>query len=301
MPIYVIDKPLGLTSHDAVARARKSLKTRAVGHAGTLDPLATGVLVLLVDEATKLSPFLSSAQKHYLAWVSFGAQSPTLDAEGPLTPVAAPAPTKAQILAALPAFLALSEQVPPQFSAVKQGGVKSYEAARKGVERSLPARPATYAKISLLDYAASRDGLEPPPLAPPAHLPAVPLSLPTALFALEVGAGTYIRSFARDLGERLGAPAFLSGLVRTASGRFTLQDAAPLEALPMAPKLAMAEALSLPQLHLSEEETARVQQGQRLPSAHLNDGTYALIGAQGALIAVSEVRAGRMAHKRVWV
>ena len=160
MAVFIVDKPLGVTSHDVVSKTRKLLHTKRVGHAGTLDPLATGVLVILTEDATKLSPFLTESDKTYLAWVSFGASTPTLDAEGPVVERGdASHLTREEVEAALPPFLALTEQLPPQYSAIKKGGVKGYEAARKGEDLGLPPRPAGYTSIQLLGFAETRDAL----------------------------------------------------------------------------------------------------------------------------------------------
>ena len=299
MPVYTVDKPLGLTSHDVVARARKLLKTRAVGHAGTLDPLATGVLVILSDEATKLSPFLTASEKRYLAWVSFGAGTPTLDAEGPVSETAdASRLTVKDIRAALPPFLELSEQLPPQYSAVKKGGVKGYEAARKGETLELKPRAAGYKSIELLNFAPTRNDLD-----LPRRFTALPPTLgdfPTALFDVSVQAGTYLRAFVRDLGTALGVPAHLSGLVRTQAGAFALDQAVPLDDLADAPGFALADALPYPLLELDPAQVARVKQGQRLPSEALADGRLGLIDRAHTLVAVAEVTAGRMKFLRVW-
>ena len=301
MPVFILDKPLGLTSHDVVARARKILKTKAVGHAGTLDPLATGVLVLLSDEATKLSPFLTASEKRYVAWVSFGAGTPTLDAEGPVSRTGdASGLTEEAIRAALPPFLSLTEQTPPQYSAVKRGGVKGYEAARKGEVLALEARPAGYKSVTLLGFGDSRATLTPPPLPHPLQLPPTLGDFPTALFDIQVQAGTYIRSFARDLGAALGVPAHLSGLVRTYSGRFSLENAVALDDLPGAPGLGLADALPYPLIELDPLQAARVRQGQRLPSETLADGRIGFVDEARELVAVAEVQAGRMTLLRVW-
>ena len=299
MPVYVVDKPLGLTSHDVVARARKLLKTRAVGHAGTLDPLATGVLVILSGEATKLSPFLTASEKRYLAWVSFGAGTPTLDAEGPVSETAdASRLTVKDVRAALPPFLELSEQLPPQYSAVKKGGVKGYEAARKGEVLELKPRPAGYKSIALLDFALTRNDLDVP--QKPTPLPPTLGDFPTALLDVHVQAGTYLRAFARDLGTALGVPAHLAGLVRTQAGAFTLDQAVPLGDLADTPGFALADALPYPLLELDPTQVARVKQGQRLPSETLADGRVGLIDSSRTLVAVAEVAAGRMKFLRVW-
>ena len=299
MPVYIVDKPLGLTSHDVVARARKLLKTRSVGHAGTLDPLATGVLVILSDEATKLSPFLTASEKRYLAWVSFGAGTPTLDAEGPMDETADASGLSAEdIHAALPPFLELSEQLPPQYSAVKKGGVKGYEAARKGEVLKLESRPAGYKDIKLLGFAPTRNDLDVP--QKPTPLPPTLGDFPTALFDVRVQAGTYLRAFARDLGAALGIPAHLSGLVRTQAGAFALDQAVPLDNLSNTPGFALADALPYPLLELDAAQVARVKQGQRLPSEALADGRLGLVDHSHTLVAVAEVTAGRMKFLRVW-
>jgi tRNA pseudouridine55 synthase len=311
MPVFVVNKPLGLTSHDVVARTRKLLKTKPVGHAGTLDPLATGVLVVLTEDETKLSPFLTASEKSYLAWVSFGAGTPTLDAEGPVERTGdASRVTMDRLEAALPPFLTLTEQHPPQYSAIKKGGIKGYEAARRGEALELPPRPAGYRQIRLHAFAPSRDELpERFSLSPDGDwqpntrgvafaLPRPLGSFPTALFSVTVQAGTYLRAFARDLGEALAVPAHLSGLVRTRAGRAGLEQAITLESLPAASGLRAAEALPYPLISLNGQEVARVRQGQRLPL--LFEGRVGLVGPSGDLVAVAEHAGGKMTFLRVW-
>jgi tRNA pseudouridine55 synthase len=296
VPLYAVDKPLGLTSHDVVARARRILRTRKIGHAGTLDPLATGVLLLLVGEATKLSPYLSASEKGYRAWVSFGLTTATLDAEGPVMARGDAAGVDAErIEAALPPFLALSLQRPPAFAAVKQGGVKGYVAARAGTPLDLPPRPAGYARIALQAFApygevtAGEGAALPIPLDPDA---------PTARFELDVRAGTYIRAFARDLGLALGVPAHLSGLRRLAAGRVALAAAVPLEGLAAAPALDPLLLLDLPRVELAARDAARVRDGQRL--ALVLDARSALVDPEGGLVAIAEMGEGRLQLLRVW-
>lgn len=311
MPVHIIDKPLGISSHDAVARARKLLKTRRVGHAGTLDPLATGVLVLLSEDATKLSPFLTGSEKHYLAWVSFGASTPTLDAEGPISEVTDASHLREEDVGqVLPAFLELREQLPPKYSAIKQAGVKGYEAARKGQALELPVRPARYHEITLLALAKTRDALPARFSANPeghwqphARGQVVPLpealgDFPTALLFLKVQAGTYIRAFARDLGEALGAGAHLSGLVRTRAGRCGLEHALPLAAIADHPGLALHEAVPYPLITLSDEDTERVRHGQP-PHAAVPERS-GLTDPSGKLVAIAEPQGPRVKLLRVW-
>jgi tRNA pseudouridine55 synthase len=259
MPAFAVDKPLGLTSHDVVARARRALGTRRVGHGGTLDPLATGVLVVLAEGATKLSPYLTGSDKAYLAWVSFGIGTPTLDAEGPIER-RAPADhvTAAAVAAALPDFLALTSQLPPAYAAIKQGGVKGYEAARRGEDLDLPPRPCGYRRVELLAFgpwgavphgwARAGDGWTPAPGGP--LPPPLDPAAPTAVVALDVRSGTYVRAFARDLGAALGVPAHLAGLRRTRAGTVALEAATPLDALADAAPLDPVALLGLPRVAL---------------------------------------------------
>lgn len=315
MPVYLLDKPLALTSHDVVARARRALGTRRVGHAGTLDPLAGGLLVLLTEGATKLSPFLTGSDKEYLAWVAFGAATATLDAEGPITARGDPGALDGDAVAsALPPFLELQEQRPPAFSAVKREGVRSYARARAGEVEALPPRPAGYLEVRLLAWAERREAL-PARVAPgpdgawgaatsqgaAARTPALPPALaplPTALLRLRVRAGTYVRAFARDLGEALACPAHLAGLLRTRSGALGLDRAVPLERLSEATPLPATEALPFGTLALEPDAVRRVRQGQR-PSLQ-REGRVGLVDGDGRLVAVAERREGRTALLRVW-
>ena len=312
MPIYVINKPLGLSSHDVVAKARKLLNTKKVGHAGTLDPLATGVLVLLTEEATKLSSFLSESDKHYLAWVSFGVSTDTLDAEGTITETKDASSLKKEDLApALLPFLKLTEQLPPQYSALKLGGVKGYEAARKGETLELTPRAAKYHQIEVLGFASKREelpncfslspdnyGWYPNPSGICTHLPETLGDYPTALIYLRVRAGTYIRALARDLGDALGLPAHLSGLVRTRAGNSGLEEAIELEAIRDSQGSSAVDALSYEKLRLSDEEVARVRQGQRLNLNYKHRAS--LVTKDGELVAVVEKQQGKMKFLRVW-
>lgn len=338
MGIFVVNKPLGLTSHDVVSRARKQLHTRRVGHAGTLDPLATGVLVVLSDAATKLSPFLTASHKDYLAWVSFGASTATLDAEPPVLARAdASSLTSDDIQGVLEPFLALRTQVPPQYSAIKKAGKRSYDAARAGEQVLLEPRPVRYFEMHLLAWntrsalprylqyhpdgqqehwqvleddteddteenavATANDNADVMMLDTSTHLPEPLADLPTALIWVRVQAGTYIRALARDLGDALGVPAHLSGLVRTRAGHCHLSQACAVSDLAAQASLRARDMLSYPQQILSDEDVQRIRQGQRLP-LHLAQRT-AFIDQDGHLVAVAETEpdSGRMSLLRVW-
>ena len=209
--LLLVDKPKGWTSFDVVAKVRgviarytkeQGLPRIKVGHTGTLDPMATGVLVLAIGSYTKKIATLTKHDKSYEATVTLGATSNTDDAEGTLTVVRASQPSFQEITEVLQQFVGTIQQVPPQFSAIKVGGVRSYAAARKGKEVELVARNVTIYSISDISYA-----------------------YPLVQFTAHVGSGTYIRSIARDVGERLGVGAYLSDLRRTRVGDFTLDQA----------------------------------------------------------------------------
>ncbi|MDZ7708557.1 MAG: tRNA pseudouridine(55) synthase TruB [Trueperaceae bacterium] len=314
MPVHVVDKPLGPTSHDVVARARRLLKTRRVGHAGTLDPLATGVLLVLSGDATKLSTWLTGSDKTYLAWIAFGGATPTWDAEGPIVERGDTGSLDEDAIRnAFAPFLELSEQVPPRFSAIKTGGEAAYRAARRGDEEvtPLPARPAAYRGIELLGFGdrdalpgrfgPTLDGWRPDPAGRTFDLPPPLEPLPVALVSVEVAAGTYVRAFARDLGEALGVPAHLAGLVRTRVGTSRLEDAVPLDAIADRPGVAEADALPMPSVRLSTTDAARVRQGQRLPVGTVpGEGVVALLDPDGRLAAVADLDPSGMRLLRVW-
>ncbi len=307
MALYAVNKPLGRTSHDVVDMLRRLLGTRRVGHTGTLDPLATGVLLLAVEASTKLVPFLSAEEKEYIAWVSFGVSTETLDAEGQIVEESPKRPALREIEAALPSFLTLSEQVPPAYSAVKVKGVKAYEAARKGQALALEPRAVKYHEVALLAYdpapvpyriAPSAAGWR---IAERGHKVELPKPLgdyPTAVIRLVVGSGTYIRAFARDLGEQLGSKAFLAGLVRTRIGRVGLEQAQEVETLDVRKTLDPLEVLSCPSVELSHTEVRRVMEGVPLPIPA--KGLVALVGPRRRLVAMAEGDGFKLRIRRVF-
>jgi tRNA pseudouridine55 synthase len=272
--IIVVDKPGGMTSHDVVARIRRRLGTRAVGHAGTLDPMATGVLVVAIGEGTKLVPYLASEEKSYDAAVTFGRATDTFDAEGRTTGEAPlPADLGARLDEAMALERARTEQVPPAVSAIHVDGERAHVRARRGETVALDPRPIRVLSLHLSS-----------------------LETPVAKISLQVSKGYYVRSLARDLGERVGTPAHLSSLRRTASGSFTLADASPLDAADLDQRvlsLVAGASRVMPTLRLSErgEQDARAGRPVRAedmtpPSA----GLSAWLDASGAvLVAVGEV------------
>ena len=212
--ILVVDKPYGCTSHDVVARVRRLARQRDIGHAGTLDPMATGVLLLCLGAATRVSEMLMDGLKWYLARISFGVSTNTDDALGTVTASMPARFGQAALLEALRAQVGLLAQVPPAFAAIKQHGVPAYRRARAGKPVALQPRPVEVHAITLLSFSA-QTGVE-----------AVPGLTADVLVAC--GKGTYIRSLARDVGAALGCGAHLSGLRRLGSGCFTTDSAHPL-------------------------------------------------------------------------
>lgn len=254
--ILVVDKPRGPTSHDIVAQARRVLGTRAVGHAGTLDPMASGVLVLLVGEATKLAPYLSLDDKEYRATVELGRGTDTCDAEGTTTEectLPEGFPPTAALEAALEGERARTEQVPPAFSAVSIGGQRAHRLARRGETVALPPRPVSVTRLSLLECRnADAEGR--------ARL----------TLSLGVSKGYYVRSLARDLGVRLGVPAHLTCLRRVASGPYGIDAALgwPPDGIPELVPLVRAACTALPSATLTATGEALARNGSALTETH---------------------------------
>jgi tRNA pseudouridine55 synthase len=264
--VAVVDKPVGPTSHDVVGRSRRLLGTRRVGHAGTLDPMASGVLVILAGEATKLASYLTAHDKRYEARVAFGLATDTLDAEGSPTRAAEPPawlredlarlaegrdPAEApRIFSAIEAERARTAQTPPAFSAIQVGGVRSYDRARAGEAVELDDRPVEVRSLRVIGASAEGDG-------------------PYVDLEVAVSKGYYVRSLARDLGDRLGVPAHLARLRRTASGPFTLEEAVALDDL-RPERLVSLDASArraLPTGTLAPSGELRARRGQRLAEA----------------------------------
>ncbi len=295
-----------MTSHDVVDIARRILGVRRVGHTGTLDPLATGLLIVASHPHTKLIPFLSGDEKEYLAWISFGATTPTLDAEGPVVAEAPVNLDEERLRKALASFRTLACQVPPAYSAVKVGGVRAYEAARQGRTLELGPRPVDYRSVELLALeesprshriAPGPEGWRIAERGRPVELPPPLGPYPTAVVRLVVGAGTYIRAFARDLGERLGTKAFLAGLVRTRVGRVDLARAVPPERL-LEGRIPETEALPFPTVELAHTEVRRVRQGIPLPIPA--EGYVGLVDRRGELVAIAEGDGFKLKIKRIF-
>jgi tRNA pseudouridine55 synthase len=272
--ILVVDKPRGPTSHDVVAAARRLLGTRAIGHAGTLDPMASGVLVLLVGEATKLAPYVTSEDKAYCATVAFGRATDTLDAEGTTTEQRAPGTFRldpAALERALVAERARTLQVPPSFSAISVGGVRAHRLSRSGKAVELAERPVAVRSLSLVERRED-----------------------SVTLRVEVSKGYYVRALARDLGAALELPAHLAALSRTASGAYRIADAVPWPP-PGEPRLETLETAAgrvLPVARLRTEGVERAFCGKRLSGDHFEtpaNTVAAWFAPDGGLIAVGEL------------
>ncbi len=270
----IVDKPAGMTSHDVVDRVRKSLGTRKVGHAGTLDPDATGVLVLGVGKATKLLQFVTGADKRYTGELVLGTATSTLDAAGEVTGSWDMSVTPEAVAAAAATFVGDIEQIPPMVSAVKIDGKRLHELAREGKEIDRPPRP-----VSVRHYTTE-------PTADP------------LVYEIDVhcSSGTYIRSLAADVGTALGGGAHLRRLRRHSVGSFTLDEACELDDLELRPVPEMLR--GLPLLEVDDEVAQQVRFGRSLgPSG--GSGQLAIADQHGEILAVYEVRDGEMKPVKV--
>lgn len=279
--ILNINKPVGMTSHDVVARVRKILRQKRVGHTGTLDPLASGVLPICIGQGTRVAEYLSESGKAYLAEIVFGTVTDTYDAEGTVLRRAdASELTRAQVEQALPRFLGEQMQVPPRYSAIKLQGQPAYKLARAGEEVTLEPRRVVIERLDIRDWQPVTQRLT---------------------LAVECSKGTYIRSLAYDLGESLGVGAHLAALTRTRSGPFSLEESISLEQLVEASENDNLAAClhpidsalqQYPSLRLDAATTQRVLHGNAFSSpdyAGQTEGELARVySADGQLLAIAQ-------------
>jgi tRNA pseudouridine55 synthase len=280
--VIVIDKPEGRTSYDVVREVCKILKARKAGHTGTLDPMATGVLPVCINEATKLVQFLSGDSKEYRATMLLGVETDTQDIEGRVLSTCEPAVRDGDIEAALKNCLGTMQQIPPRYSAVKVQGKALYHWARRGISVERPARTVEIHRLTLLN-----------------------IQWPYVTFDVSCSKGTYIRSLCADLGEQLGCKACLAGLRRTRSGRFQERDAVSLEdlkrqgAVPEGRWVSMVDALSnYSSIHVDERIAAKLKDGHQpfvedvqennMPSLDMGDMVRFILRCE-TLVAVGEV------------
>ncbi len=278
--VLVIDKPTGMTSHDVVNIVRRGTDIRRVGHTGTLDPRASGVLVILVGPAVRLSEYISASDKRYQAIIRMGTATDTYDAEGSFTREETDIDvTEEQFETELKKFEGEIEQTPPPYSAVKVKGRKAYELARKGEEVELEPRMIQVHHLEVLEWA-----------------------MPEVVVDVHCSSGTYIRSLANDLGEVLGCGAYLVGLRRTKNGRFSLRDSVPLRKLKEAFEtgdwykylIPAAESLSdWPSVELDPDQVETIRHGHRIKAdPGTEPGMVRGISMAGELVALLNLEEG---------
>jgi len=291
----VLDKPVGMTSTHAVSQIKRLTCARRAGHAGTLDPLASGCLPIALGEATKTVPFVMDGRKRYRFTVRWGEERDTDDAEGQVVATSAARPQEADVRTLLPRFTGTIAQVPPRFSAVKIEGERAYDLARDGETVELEARPVDIDRLDLIE------------LPDADH----------AVFETECGKGTYVRALARDMGRLLGSLGHVCALRRTAVGPFAAEDMISLERLgslwhrAAAGEASLADALKpvetaladIPALAVSRADAARLQRGQavllRGRDAPILRGTVH-VTTSGLLVALAEIDRGEIVPKRVF-
>jgi tRNA pseudouridine55 synthase len=278
--VLAVDKPQGLTSHDVVSVARRILKERRIGHTGTLDPIATGVLPLACGRATRLVRFLSASDKDYTATILFGLVTDTYDVTGQEVRRSGRQPGREQLVQAVASLIGEYDQMPPAYSAKKVGGRRAYDLARQDADVVLTPVPVRVSRADILSFTGDR-----------------------ATVALTCSSGFYVRSFCYSVGELVGTGACLEQLQRTRSGDFRLEAAATLDALLEDPDLAPGWMIpmdsllsSMPSASLTDEGRMRASHGQEIEDRHVSQGTVApetttgawvrLLDEQGRLIAV---------------
>jgi len=266
--ILLVNKPLGLTSHDVVSVLRRKFETKRIGHAGTLDPLATGLLVMAIGPATRFLQYLNLEPKQYLATIEFGRATDTYDLEGTTTfeaPI--PADLEVKLKSYVDQFIGLIDQIPPMFSAVKQGGQPLYKMARLGISVERPPRRVFVKAFDILRFEGT-------------HLQA----------KIECSGGTYVRSLAHDLGEKVGCGALLAKLERVQVGRFRLEDASELEAVSLADFIPLRDALyPIPFITLDQKSAHKVCEGQTILDSTAifgENSKIALLGPDGRLLGI---------------
>ncbi|MCH7903650.1 MAG: tRNA pseudouridine(55) synthase TruB [Armatimonadetes bacterium] len=266
----LIDKPKGITSHDVIRVLRKKFDTRRIGHSGTLDPLATGLLVVMVGPATRLLQYLQLEPKGYEYTVRFGQETDTQDSEGEVIqerPV--PSDLGAAIEGAMPPFIGRIQQTPPMFSAVKKDGRPLYAYARAGEVVDRPAREVVIHELDLTSVDA-----------------------PHATFRTVCEGGTYVRTLANDLGEAIGCGAHVTELRRTRVGRFSAEDAVPLDDVTPNDLLPVEDALDpMEKIQVSTDQESALRCGQSVPISDRPDGELvAMLDESGNLICIARIR-----------
>lgn len=284
--ILVINKPSGLTSHDVVSRVRRLTHQRRVGHAGTLDPLATGVLVVCLGQAPRVAEYAAGSDKTYCAEIVLGVATDTYDADGRVTARSPVRATLDDIQSALAGFLGPILQAPPAYSAIKQGGEPLYKSARAGLDVVVGPRPVRIDALRVVAYQA-----------------------PVLVLQVDCGKGTYIRSLAHDLGQRLGCGGHLSALVRLRSGQFRLEDAITLDDLALAVEhgyldrflyAADETMLDRPAVILGPERAISIRQGKGLAMTPSPSGEAGAVLCRAYDLAGEFLALGNLDHRAGW-
>lgn len=271
--IIVIDKPQGKTSHDIVNIMRKKFATRRVGHTGTLDPLATGVLPICIGNATRAADMLSASDKKYRTTMMLGKRTDTLDIDGEVTDEKHVSVTEQQVYEVISGFVGEQDQIPPMYSAIKKDGKKLYDLARQGIEIEREPRRITIFSIDIID-----------------------INLPYITIDVHSSKGTYIRSLCDDIGTRLGCGAVMTNLRRTATGRFSIEDAYTLDELDEIRDLSVTLKptdtmfYDLPAITLNEKQEKSIINGVRMTWRTGVEGeTYRVYGADGRFLCISKL------------
>lgn len=278
-----IYKPKGLTSHDVVARLRKITKVRQIGHTGTLDPFATGVLPICIGKATRLIEYLDD-DKEYLATVQFGKNTTTYDLEGEITATFDKKVTEEDVKNALKDFEGEISQIPPIYSAIKVNGKKLYDYARQGQDIEIKPRKVTISKIELKEFDKTSQ---------------------SAKITVACSKGTYIRSIAYDLGAKLGCGGYLTALERTKAGKFQVNTAIKLEDLTEVSQIVEnlinpLDMLNIPIHNLSENERKRVSHGMSICNSDFPDSDIVILSYGGRIYAIGKVEQNKILVKKVF-
>ncbi|MBQ3124174.1 MAG: tRNA pseudouridine(55) synthase TruB [Clostridia bacterium] len=276
--VIIIDKPKGKTSHDIVGILRKKFGTRKVGHTGTLDPLATGVLPVCIGNATRAADMLLSGEKKYRATMILGKRSDTLDVEGKITEEKAVTVTQQQVRDVIAGFVGEQDQIPPMYSAIKKDGKKLYDLAREGIEVERKARRINIYSIDVVD-----------------------ISLPEITIDVHCSKGTYIRSLCDDIGTRLGCGAVMSELRRTYTAGFSIDEAYTIDELDNIPNLSgtlkPTDSLfsDFPEIHLNEKQEKSITNGVRMTWRSGKEGeTYRVYAPDGRFLCISRLEDMRL-------
>jgi len=277
--ILIVDKPANWTSHDVIAKLRNTLKIKRIGHGGTLDPMATGVLPVFIGRATRAAEFCENAEKEYIAGLRLGLTTDTQDITGQTICESGKNANIDELHSVLPRFLGPQKQIPPMYSAIKQNGKKLYELARRGVEVSRPARDITISAIELLDVENT-----------------------DFILRIACSKGTYIRTICHDIGAVLGTGGVMSSLRRTRAGEFSIEMSHTLDAILLKSSIDNIENLILPvdtlfrnypEVMLNETDTRKMRNGVPCSAMGLAEGTHRFYGPSREFLALGKIYNGK--------